>query len=133
MTTVISTRAPAGVAEFLKGKRIAVAGVSRHPGQAANAIFQRLLRSGYSVFPVNPNAGQVAGVPCYHTLRAVPEPVDGVVVATHPNEALDIVSQCAALGIRRVWFHRSFGRGSVSDEAVRECAAQGMEPIVVGA
>ena len=132
MTTVISTRAPAGVAEFLKGKRIAVAGVSRHPGQAANAIFQRLLRSGYSVFPVNPNAEQVEGVPCYHTLRAVPEPVDGVVVATHPNEALDLVSQCAALGIRHVWFHRSFGRGSVSDEAVRECAARGIEPIVGG-
>jgi predicted CoA-binding protein len=127
-----SANAPAAVAEFLRGKRIAVAGVSRNRGQAANAIFQRLLRSGYSVFPVNPKAEHVEGVPCYHTLREVPEPVDGVVVATRPDDALDLVGQCAALGIRRVWFHRAFGAGSVSDAAVRACAAKGIEPIVGG-
>lgn len=83
----------APVAEFLRGKRIAVAGVSRHRGQAANAVFQKLVRSGYTVFPVNPKAEQVEGVRCYPDLTAVPEPVDGVVVATHPNDTLNIVRQ----------------------------------------
>ncbi|MBI2615276.1 MAG: CoA-binding protein [Gemmatimonadetes bacterium] len=127
-----SARAPAAVAEFLAGKRIAVAGVSRHRGQAANAVFQKLVRSGYTVFPVNPKAEQVEGVRCYADLAALPEPVDGVVVATHPNEALDVVRQCAQRGVQRVWFHRSFGQGSVSEEAVLECAARGIEAIVGG-
>jgi len=125
-------RVPPLVATFLQGKRIAVAGVSRQPHQAANAVFQKLVRSGYTVFPVNPRAEQVEGVRCYPDLATLPEPVDGVVVATHPNDALGVVRQCAARGIRRIWFHRSFGQGSVSDDAVRECAANGIEPIVGG-
>jgi hypothetical protein len=34
--------------------------------------------------------------------------------------------------VRQVWFHRSFGTGSVSAEAVAVCRAHGIEPIVGG-
>jgi len=34
--------------------------------------------------------------------------------------------------VRHVWFHRSFGTGSVSDAAVEACRARGIEPIVGG-
>jgi hypothetical protein len=125
-------KVPGPVAEFLRGKRVAVAGVSRRPGQAANAVFKKLVSNGYTVFPLNPKAEQVEGVRCYANLAAAPEPVDGVVVATHPNDALDVVRQCAQHGVKRVWFHRSFGQGSVSEAAVRECAANGIEAIVGG-
>lgn len=128
----MATTLPPAVAEFLRGRRIAVAGVSRHPGQAANAVFKKLVSSGYTVFPLNPNAEQVEGVGCYPDLAAVPEPVDGVVVATHRHDALDVVRQCARHGVKRVWFHRSFGQGSVSDAAVREGAMLGIECIVGG-
>jgi predicted CoA-binding protein len=62
----------------------------------------------------------------------VPEPVDGVVIATHPRVSVEIVRQCAEHGVGRVWFHRSFGQGSVSEEAVRECGARGVNCIVGG-
>ena len=42
---------PDTVAEFLRGRRMAVAGVSRHPSQAANAVFRKLRDSRYEVFP----------------------------------------------------------------------------------
>jgi predicted CoA-binding protein len=123
---------PEPVADFLRGKRIAVAGVSRQPNQAANAVYRKLRACGYETFPVNPNASEVEGAACYPDLRAVPGPLDGVVVATHPKVAADLVRQCAEQGIPRIWFHRSFGDGSVSDEAVRECAARGLACIVGG-
>jgi predicted CoA-binding protein len=44
------------IAEFLKGRRIAVASVSRKGDSAANAIFRKLRDARYEVFPVNPNA-----------------------------------------------------------------------------
>ena len=44
---------PDQVAEFLSGKRFAVAGVSRQPGQAANAVFHKLRDSGYQVYAIN--------------------------------------------------------------------------------
>lgn len=123
---------PASVEAFLRGRRIAVAGVSRQPGQAANAVFRKLKTSGYEVFPVNPKASEVEGSICYRDVGAVPGRLDGVVIATAPAVSLEIVRQCGDRGVRQVWFHRSFGDGSVSDEAVRECAARGIGCIVGG-
>ena len=123
---------PAAVAAFLEGRRFAVAGVSRGGNQPSNAIFRKLRAAGYDVFAVNPAAGEVEGVTSYPNLLAVPGPIDGVVVATPPAAAPQVVRECAERSVRRVWFHRSFGQGSVSDEAVRECAAHRIDCIVGG-
>jgi len=124
---------PGPVAEFLRGKRIAVAGVSRDARQPANAVYRKLRDAGYEVYPVNPNASEVEGVRCYENLGSIPDPtVDGLVVATHPDVSIELVRQCAERGIRRVWFHRSFGEGSVSEAAIRECEARGVDCIVGG-
>ena len=123
---------PESVAVFLQGRRIAVAGVSRNTGQAANAVFRKLKASGYDVFPINPNASEVEGARCYPEVRAVPVQLDGVVIATSPDVSVQIVRQCSEQGIRRVWFHRSFGNGSVSDEAIQECREGRIDCIVGG-
>jgi predicted CoA-binding protein len=125
-------KVPGDVSAFLQGKRFAVAGVSRDHTQPANAIFRKLRSAGYDVVAVNPSATQVEGVTSYADLLAVPGPIDGAIVATPPAAALDLVRQCASRGVRRVWFHRSFGDGSVSDAAVSECAAHGIACIVGG-
>ena len=123
---------PDSVRQFLAAKRIAVAGVSRDPRQAANLIFRRLRATGAEVFPVNPRAEQVEGVACHPTLGAVPGGVEAVMVATSPGSANEVARECVALGVRHVWFHRSFGDGSVSEAAVRLLRAHGVEPIVGG-
>jgi len=120
------SRMPKKVAGFLAGKRYAVAGVSRTPKQAANAIFRRLVASGFEVLPVNPNATEVEGVHCYPDIASIPGEIDGVVIATPPAAALSVVQQCAAKGVGHVWFHRSFGAGSVSKEALKECKTHGI-------
>jgi len=123
---------PKSIDEFLSGERFAVAGVSRDSKQAANAIFRRLVASGAQVFPVNPRASEVEGVECYSSLSSLPAPVHGVVVATPPSASAELVRECGEQGIGRVWFHRSFGTGSVSDEAVSECERLGIDCIVGG-
>lgn len=55
------TKAPESVATFLRERRIAVAGVSRNPGQAGNAVFRKLKGSGYEVYPINPKTTEVEG------------------------------------------------------------------------
>lgn len=125
-------KVPDQVAEFLRGKRFAVAGVSRHPGQAANAVFRKLRDSGYEVFPVNPNATETEGARCYPDLRSLPGSIDGVVVVTHPGVSAELLQQCADRGIGQAWFHRSFGQGSVSGDAIQECKDRGIKCIVGG-
>ena len=42
-------KTPESVTAFLRGRRFAVAGVSRQPGQAANAVFRKLKDAGSHV------------------------------------------------------------------------------------
>jgi hypothetical protein len=125
-------RLPEPVAGFLRGKRIAVAGVSREAGQAANAVYRKLRDSGYGALPINPKTSEVEGARCYPDLASVPGSIDGVVIATHPDVSIELVRQCSERGVARVWFHRSFGEGSVSEAAIGECEARGIECIVGG-
>lgn len=104
--------------EFLANKRIAVTGVSRNPsGHGSNVVYQRLRERGYEVFAVNPNADQIDGGTCYHDLKSIPNGVDAVVIGTRPETAEATMRECAELGIKHVWMHRSFGAGSVSPTA----------------
>jgi predicted CoA-binding protein len=112
------------VDDFLALKRIAVAGVSRddqhHP--AGNLIYRRLKLSGHDVFPVNPHMQSFEGDRCYPNVQSIPGGVDGVVIITRPEVTEQIVRDCSAAGIRRVWMHQSLAKGSsVSPEAVEYC------------
>jgi uncharacterized protein len=117
------------VDDFLAQRRIAVAGVSRQPGQAANAIFRKLRTAGYDVFAVNPGATEVEGGPCFPDLASIPEPVDAVVAVTPPAGTEEVVRQCVKLGIGRLWIHGGMGPTSVSAAAVAEARAAGMTVI----
>lgn len=112
----------AKIQNFLAQKRIAVAGVSRNPkGAVANLIYRKLRAAGYEVFPVNPKAEMVEGDVCYPNLSAIPQRVDAVMIATRPEIAEQLVHECADIGVSRVWMHRSFGNGSVSEAATKFC------------
>lgn len=116
--------------EFLANKRIAVTGVSRNPqGHGSNVVYQRLRDRGYEVFAVNSNADAVEGDPCYPDVKSIPDGVDAVVIGTRPEIAEGTMRECADLGIKHVWMHRSFGEGSVSDVATQYGRGQGISVI----
>lgn len=111
MTT---TALQAKVDDFLAQNRIAIAGVSRNNGKhpAANLIHRRLKKTGHEVFAVNPHMQSFEGDPCYPDVRSIPGGVDGVVIVTRPGLTEQIVRDCAAAGIRRVWMHHGLAAGS---------------------
>ena len=123
---------PGSVENFLGSGRLVVAGVSRSGNQPANSIFRRLVANGYDVVPVNPGAEQVEGVRCWADVRDVPGELGGVVVVTHPSKSASVVRACAERGVGHVWFHRSVGQGSVSEEALAECERAGIACIAGG-
>lgn len=120
------------VEDFLAQKRIAVVGVSRSPDQPANFVFRKLRAAGYDAIPVNPNATEIEGQVCHPDLASIPGGVDGVVVFTHPSATAGVVRACVDLGIRRVWLHRSFGEGSVSESAVEIGRENGLTVVAGG-
>jgi len=126
------TTMPEEIAAFLSGKRFAVAGVSRNPPHPANAIFRKLVTAGYDVIPVNPHTSTLEDTTCYANVTAIPGELDGVIIATPPEASLAVVKACAAKGVKRVWFHKSLGAGSVSEAAVAEAKALGLDVIAEG-
>lgn len=121
------------IKDFLSQEKIAVAGVSRNPeGGVANLIYRKLKSAGYNVFAINPNAESAEGDTCYPDMKAVPGEVDGVVICTRPEVSEQIVRDCIEAGVPRVWMHRSFGDGSVSQDAVKLCRENNIS-VIAGA
>ena len=116
--------------DFLSCRRIAVTGVSREPkDHGGNIVYKRLRDRGYEVFAVNPNAQTLEGDPAYPDLHSIPGGVEAVVIATRPEQAAGTMREAADMGISRAWMHRSFGAGSVSDEATTFGRERGMTVI----
>lgn len=123
------------VHDFLRQKRIAVAGVSRDNGHhpVGNLIYDRLKKTGHDVFAINPNMQTFAGERCYPDLQSIPGGVDGVVIITRPDTTERIVRDCSAAAVGRVWMHQSIGKGtSVSPAAVEYCREHGIS-VIAGA
>ena len=76
-------------------------GASREPGSIGYAIVRNLVDRGFTgpVYPVNPKARAVRGVPCHPSLEAVPGPVDLVVVVVPAPAVLEVIEACGRKGV----------------------------------
>jgi len=110
---------------FLDNPSIAVVGVSRSGKGFGNAACRKLRTQGYRVYPVNWSAPTVDGIRCYSRLSDLPERVNAVLVVVPPPQAVDVIRDAAAAGIRHVWLQQGAG----SAEAVRVGAELGLDVI----
>lgn len=107
--------------------------MSRSPqDHGSNVVYTRLRERGYEVFAINPNTDVVEGDKCYPNLKSVPGGVEAVVIGTRPDRAEATMRECAELGIKHVWMHRSIGGGSVSAVATQYGRKQGINVIPGG-
>jgi predicted CoA-binding protein len=123
---------PRVATELLAQRRLAIVGASDDPKSITRPITEALRAHGTTVVPVNPAHPTVGGETCYPSVTDIPEPVDGVIVATNREHAAGVVRSCIAAGVRRIWLFQGIGEGSVSTEAVELCRANGVT-VVEGA
>jgi predicted CoA-binding protein len=117
------------IEDFLAQKRIAMIGVSRNPKDFSAVLFEELRKRGYDMLPVNPKVSEVVGLPCYPRVQEIQPPVEGALLMTTPEVTDEVVSDCAAAGIGRVWMYRAGGKGAVSLKAVAFCLEHGIQVI----
>ena len=117
------------IEDFLAQKRIAMIGASRNPKDFSAVLFEELRKRGYDMVPVNPNATEVMGKPCFARVQEIRPPVDAALLMTTPEVTDTVVSDCAAAGIRRVWMYRAGGKGAVSPKAVAFCQEHGIQVV----
>lgn len=114
----------AGIRDLLAtARRIAVVGASPRPGRPSNGVVRDLRAAGYEVVPVNPNAGEVDGLPCYPSLEAAVDAtgaVDIVDVFRRAEDCVEPARAAVAVGARCLWLQLGIANreaGHIAHEA----------------
>ncbi len=81
---------------------IAVVGASANPDTPGYDYVSALQKAGYQgrIYPVNPRAEEILGLPVYPSLRDVPGTVDYVISCVPAAAVLDLLDDCAAKGAK---------------------------------
>ncbi len=104
---------------------VAILGASTDRRKYGNKAVRAFLQQGYDVYPVNPKAVAIEGVPAYSSLAAVPVPLDRISVYLPPQIGLTMLEEIRQKGAKEVWFNP----GSDSPELLAKAEALGLAPI----
>ncbi len=90
------------IKRLLTPSSVAVVGASNDEGKIGNAVLRHLLDHGFAgpVYPVNPGARHVRGVPAYADVESIPDDVDLAVLAVPGCEVADVVEACRRKRVR---------------------------------
>ena len=105
------------VQDFVAQRKLALVGASSKKAKFGNFALKDLRAKGYKIFPVHPQAKMIEGEPCFSSIAALPEPVDGLLVVVPPAQTEQVVRDAAAAGIKRVWMQQ----GAESPAAIKFC------------
>jgi len=87
---------------LLRPRSIAVIGASRSPNTIGWQILDNLLRHGYTgaVYPVNPTADAVHSIRAFHSVEAIPDPVEMAVVVVPKQHVCATAEACGRKGVK---------------------------------
>jgi acyl-CoA synthetase (NDP forming)/RimJ/RimL family protein N-acetyltransferase len=90
------------IARLLTPSSVAVVGASNDEEKIGHAVLRHLLDYGFRgpVYPVNPGARHVRGVPAYASIEAIPDDVDLAVLAVPADEVAGVVEACRRKRVR---------------------------------
>lgn len=82
-------------------RTVAVIGAGRKPGGIGHELLHNIVKGGFTgtVYAVNPHAAEVADVPAYPSISAVPSAVDLAVIAVPAEQVLDVLAACGECGV----------------------------------
>ena len=113
------TRERAAAAESIRNilcpRAVAVVGASRRPRSIGATLLANLRAGGFrgAIYPVNPRASEIQGLPAFPRVSAIGAPVDLALVAVPAAAVEDVIADCARAGVRGVVVLSS-GFGEVS-------------------
>jgi len=114
---------------FFKPKSVAVIGASSKPGKLGYVCLKNIINCDFSgdIYPVNPKAEEVQGIPAYHSLAEVPGEVDLAVFLISAKFAVKTMEVCAQKGVKAViiqsmGFKEVGGEGKLIEEKIVDIA-----------
>jgi predicted CoA-binding protein len=117
------------IESFLASSPIAAIGVSRNEKDFGRGLYRELIKRGIDVKPVHPQATEIDGRACVASVGQL-DPVPEAAIVMTSSQALDnIVKDCIAAGVKRVWLLRDMGDKKLRTKAVNALRGAGIEVI----
>src|ERR1700688_942209 len=87
---------------FFAPASIALIGASRDLEKIPGRLLSMLRKNGFpgSIYPINPNYGDIDGLKCYPSIADVGQPIDLAIVIIPARAVFGALEQCAAVGVR---------------------------------
>ena len=91
----------AAVRSFLNPRSVAVIGASRRRKTVGAEILGNLISRGFTgpIYPINPHANALQGLPAYASIADAPEVAELAVIAVPGAEANDVARACGGAGV----------------------------------
>lgn len=105
-------------AETLAPKTIAVLGASADRAKFGNKCVRCYLDVGWTVFPVNPGAEEIEGLPVFKTLVDIPRDLDRIAVYLPPPVTESMLEALAKRDAGDVYFNPGSADRSIVDRAI---------------
>jgi acetate---CoA ligase (ADP-forming) len=79
----------------------ALVGATDHPTSFGGCVFQTVAGFGFpgNLYPVNPRLKAINGLPCYPSLKDLPETPDHVGIIVSVERVFGVLADCAAVGV----------------------------------
>ncbi len=107
-------------------KNIAVVGMSKTEGKAANYVPKYLIEHGYNVIPVNPNSSEIMGRKSYPLVSSVPDKIDIVDIFRPSADVPAVVKDTLRKeGVKVIWMQE----GIYSQKAEQMAKEKGIDVI----
>jgi acetate---CoA ligase (ADP-forming) len=92
----------ASLRPFFHPRSVAMVGASRDPKSIGYRLLDALRTNQFrgAIYPVNPHASEIAGVPTYSSVHTIPESVDLAIIAVPRQHVLSVVDDCEDKGVR---------------------------------
>lgn len=83
-------------------RAVAVIGASHNPEKIGYKIVENILAGGYGgdVYPINPEGGEILGIPVYKSVADVSDKIDVAVITIPAKFVYDAVKSCADKGVK---------------------------------
>lgn len=116
---------------LFNAKSVAILGASENPYKIGHIQLKALIdgKFGGAIYPINPKADAIAGLPCYSSISEISAPIDVAILCVGANQIQDSLTQCGKKGVKAaIIFASGFsevgGEGEEAQRALAEVAKE---------
>ena len=81
-------------------------GISRSGKKFGNTACKELIKKGYTVYPVHPEAKEIDGLTCFPDLKSLAGQIDALFISIPSSKVAPVLEDAAQIGLKNIWLQQ---------------------------